>query len=68
MAHISFSISPSKITRLAAGIVERAGYVQPPDTELHRVWADGVYHYELRPSGYRTSYEQKLESETNQTA
>ena len=44
----------STITRLSAGEVEGIGYTQPPNTELCKVWGDGVYHYELRPAGYRT--------------
>ena len=53
----------NKITRLEAGYVERVGYVQPPNTELRKVWGDGVYHYELRPAGYRTRYEREVEAE-----
>lgn len=48
---------------LSAGEVERIGYVQPPNTELRKVWGDGVYHYELRPAGYRTQYERELQAE-----
>ena len=51
------------ITRLEAGMVERVGYIQPPNTELRKVWGDGIYHYELRPAGYRTPYEKEIESE-----
>ena len=52
-----------KIVSLTAGQVERVGYVQPPNTELRKVWGDGVYHYELRPAGYRTQYERAIEAE-----
>lgn len=53
----------AKIIRLDVGTVERVGYIQPPDTELRRVWGDDVYHYELRPAGYRTQYERELQAE-----
>ncbi len=52
-----------QITSLTAGQVERNDYVQPANTELRKVWSDGVYHYELRPAGYRTQYERELEAE-----
>lgn len=51
------------IIHLSAGHVERVGYVQPANTELRKVWGDGVYHYELRPAGYRTQYEMEIEVE-----
>ena len=52
------------IVNLTAGQVERAGYVQPANTELRKVWSDGVYHYELRLAGYRTQYEREIEAES----
>ncbi len=52
-----------RIVSLTAGQVERVGYVQPANTELRKVWGNGVYHYELRPAGYRTQYEREIEAE-----
>jgi hypothetical protein len=51
------------IESLSAGQVERVGYVQPANTELRKVWGNGVYHYELRPAGYRTQYERAIQAE-----
>ena len=51
------------IESLSAGMVERVGYIQPPNTELRKVWGNGVYHYELRPAGYQTQYERAIEAE-----
>lgn len=52
-----------KIVSLSAGEVERVGFVQPANTERRKVWGNGVYHYELRPAGYRTQYEREIEAE-----
>ena len=52
-----------KIVSLSAGEVERVGFVQPANTELRKVWGNGVYRYELRPAGYRTQYEREIEAE-----
>jgi hypothetical protein len=51
------------IEKLTAGQVEMPGWIQPANTELQRVYADGVYHYEIRPAGYRTPYERAVEKE-----